>query len=613
MPTSDAANAEQDREDYLEYLDLLESEGADPKEIARMREELTPGMGMKILEKGGRVLDYLGGLARGTIAGGIEAATGREDLVDIEDVLKGQAPTTAEVARKLGVPEGGSLSGLIPGMYSETGEGLPLQKGGWADPTLRGTGGFVGDVALDPLTYLSLGVVPAAKKAGSFIRAATTPAVTGAKAISRKAGPAIYKSGLKAIDEFVSRYGKKPVSDVLMKYGVTGSAQDILTHMDDLGKKLFEERQGILRRGSKAGAEVDMNKAMAQAQAYVNELRASKDPILQPIADILEEKIGKYRELAPKEATQSIVELPKQGMYTREYRPFKEEVSLPVGSAETKLTANYIPTAPLEGKVVTPARIEPGKVVPGKSPGEGVPIDEFLRPKKLEPIGEYQKIDVIPTKEEIISLPRQSKMSLEEVLELKPEKYVHARGEPLPREFVPRPPEVGIVDVPRVPGVDPLAATKMKSSLYQSMPQSSWAQATMTSSGRKGQQLMAKGIKEEVEKSIERAGSGELAQEAARLKELNDELGRILTSKGKQGMEARKELMKNTLTSVDAPLAILSPKAAIAKKLADISKLTKPRTKVGKALKDFGESEKLYPGIDIGLRRSLIKYLEDEQ
>lgn len=121
--------------------------------------------GGKVLEKADpllRVLDYPAGLLRGAVAGGIEAATGRDDLVDIKDVLKGKAPASGEILEKMGVSEGRSLSDILPGMYSESGKGAALQKGGLFDPTARGAVGMLADVVLDPL---AIGGAKAASKA----------------------------------------------------------------------------------------------------------------------------------------------------------------------------------------------------------------------------------------------------------------------------------------------------------------------------------------------------------------------------------------------------------------------------------------------------------------
>jgi hypothetical protein len=123
-----------------------------------------------------KVLGYPGGLVRGAIAGRLEAATGRDDLVDIKDVLKGEAPSSSEIMEKLGVKEMGSLSDAFPELYSETGKGLPLQKGGMFDPTTRGALGFAGDIVTDPLTYL----------AGAGVAAKGAEAASESKPVFRK-------------------------------------------------------------------------------------------------------------------------------------------------------------------------------------------------------------------------------------------------------------------------------------------------------------------------------------------------------------------------------------------------------------------------------------------
>lgn len=59
-----------------------------------------------------------------------------------------KAPTGKDIAQKLGVGDK-SLSDAYPGLYSETGEGLPLKKGGFLDPTASGAAGLGVDVATD--------------------------------------------------------------------------------------------------------------------------------------------------------------------------------------------------------------------------------------------------------------------------------------------------------------------------------------------------------------------------------------------------------------------------------------------------------------------------------
>lgn len=625
--SSKAAQAEKDRQEYLEYLDYLESQGANKEEVQRRREAATPGLFMQGLDKAVRVLDYAGGLVRGAGAGALELATGREDLVDIEDVLKGQAPGTAEIAEKLGVPQGGQLSDVLPGMYSETGAGLPLEKGGMLDITPRGAAGFAGDVALDPLTYLSLGTIPATKY-GAKLAKATTPITQSAK----KAGVSLYKSGLSAIDDYVKRYGKDPVSDTLLKHGASGSAQDILKQMDEIGEKLLAERQGILRRATYAGAEVDVPKAMAPAQAYVNRLRyLREDKEMQAIADAIQDRINNYLKEAAQPRQERLVQLPVSSEYVPSYQkisyaqPQEELINLP-RSMRKEYDEVFLPTEELSTTIpVDKSRVIPEEIQQLKQSAKGNLDPLTLGAKETAPI-EWQKIKIKPQEFENISLPRQAQRVFKE--KYVPQEplvgYHKTRAQVIPEEVVPdqyiqRPPELGHFLTEATPGMDPLKSTAYKTALYQAIPDKSFALATMTEPGKEGQKLLAQGLKEETEASIRNIKSAKTeaeklarAKEAERVAQINDELGRILTSKDKQALEARKEAVKKMITPVDTSMLYVDPMLAVAKKGGDFSKTTWARTKGGKAIKDIGESKYLGPGLDIGTRRSLIDYLQGD-
>lgn len=142
----------------LEELEKLEAQG---KALSTPPKE-EPGM----LDYAMRGLNYVGGLGRGAVAGAMEPIVGK-DLVSAEQVFKGTVPSTLELLQKAGVPKGPSLSEILENrarrnplfklpsmMYSETGEGLPLQKGGTFDPNVREMAGLVGDVGLDLSTYV---------------------------------------------------------------------------------------------------------------------------------------------------------------------------------------------------------------------------------------------------------------------------------------------------------------------------------------------------------------------------------------------------------------------------------------------------------------------------
>lgn len=248
----------------------------------------------QLLDAIGRTLDYGGGIARTGVAGAVDAVKGgngvtKEDLIK---ALKGHAPSSNELMDKLGVPAGSSLSDIIPEAYSDSGQGLPLQKHGWADPTARGVAGLALDVGTDPLTYATLGASGLAKtgKAGELLAKGAT---VGARA-TEGAGESIYKSGLKRIDQEVAKYGKEPVSDLLMRENIAGSASSIHDQMSALGNNLLEKQKALLKAADESGSKVSMDAAMKDSLDKVAQIRASKDPKLQDVADSLEAEAKSY-------------------------------------------------------------------------------------------------------------------------------------------------------------------------------------------------------------------------------------------------------------------------------------------------------------------------------
>lgn len=369
-------------------------------------------IGGKALELTGRTLDFPGGLGRvaWTALEDIPAATGMVDREttgqypeDIYRALQGTAPTSEEYLKRQGAP----------------------------DTTSTKATGIALDILKDPTTYM--GIAPLKQL---LSRA------------SQKAGKNIYKSGLKAIDIEAAKYGKEPVSDVLLKEGITGSAEEIQKKMDDLARSYKSEVDSILKKADEAGGTVSMREAMEPVQQKINSIRATRDPNLQKLADTMEKDLQQYY--------------------------------------------------------------------------------------KLE----------------------------------RPTDTVMATTKP----------------------VTPSQASGFKSSEYSKIGDEAYKEASQTPVGKSLQKTKARGLKEAVEKSVEKVSGKQSAEE---LRQLNDKLGRLLTTDEKAIQEAAKEIRKNAVTSVDAPLAVLDPKAAIMKKLADVSKMTGPRTKAGKALMDRAKSNLL--------------------
>jgi hypothetical protein len=87
-----------------------------------------------------------------------------------------KVPSGKDIAEKQGFSNT-SLSDYFPALYNETGKGIQLQKGGWADPTAKGLVGGIYDIASDPLTYVDgLGVSKALSQAGPAASAIKTAA-----------------------------------------------------------------------------------------------------------------------------------------------------------------------------------------------------------------------------------------------------------------------------------------------------------------------------------------------------------------------------------------------------------------------------------------------------
>ena len=479
------------------------------------------------LEYGGKALDYGSGLSRTAAANVLEPFT-ENNVVSSDDVMnaiKGMAPQSSEYLARAGVEKGGSLSDVVPEMYSATGnEWTKFQKGGALDPTARGTAGFVLDTALDPLTYASFGAVPAMKAGGKAARMGAK-ALAPLESLAESTGTSMYKSGLKRIDQEAAKFGKEPVSDVLMKNDIAGSAGSIYNQMDALSGRLADKQQSMLGAATKAGGEVSMDKSMEIARAQIAELRASRDPIRVAAADALEKEMGVYTKLDP-----SLEMVDTGRIQTMPGQP----IEVPTGRSN----ADYLGTP---------------EMAPATS------------------------IDYAP-----------------------------------------------VLEGRMTPAINPEQASKMKTSLYESLPKGTFQEMVAAAQGANpavtaGKKQMARGLKEQTEASVGRA-LGEGAQKEFQM--TNDELSRLLTTQDKQQMEAFKEANKNLITSVDAPMMALmaegkiSPAVWLAKKAADVAKMTGPRTLTGRELVRFGQRGKsryklLTPASDVALRRNLLDNKED--
>ncbi len=133
--------------------------------------------------------------------------------VSLEASRFAQREGFAAIMEQGGIGPGGSLSSILPFMYSKDGAGWRLQEDGVVDVTIRGFTGLALDIAFDPITYLG-GV-------GAFSKGAAKVSRLGVKAIESagikvpKKGRLITALGKHETEEMAKRMLRK--SDALQK------------------------------------------------------------------------------------------------------------------------------------------------------------------------------------------------------------------------------------------------------------------------------------------------------------------------------------------------------------------------------------------------------------
>lgn len=277
------------------------------------------------LDYGLRALDYAGGLSRTAVAGAVSPFTPNGEVVGADELtrmVKGQAPSTSEYMDKMGVPEGAKVS-------------LPLV----GDVSARGVGGFLGDVALDPLTYATFGAEPLLKEAaekaaqkGVGAQAAKTLALEGGEAAleqgakklaphtdeaaapgllskvantlspvlnpvgnaTEAAGDSLYKSGFKTVDAKLAAKEQAPLSEVMLNNGrPAGTAATMSTEVQKLLDAKMAERQTMYDAINQGGGKVDVLQAMEPSMDRAKEILRI-DPNAGPQISGMEDWLQNY-------------------------------------------------------------------------------------------------------------------------------------------------------------------------------------------------------------------------------------------------------------------------------------------------------------------------------
>lgn len=208
-----------------------------------------------------RTLDLTSGLSRLGIGKGVESATGKDlQLPGWREVLGLQAdvPMTEEMMAKADV---------------------------LADsPLTRKAIGFVGDVALDPVTLLTLGGAGAAKAGLSKVAKGAAQAAKVAdyanplgkalgKYVVQPGMTSFYKSGLKNIDSRLIQEGLEPIAPILLKEGARGGNKQIEKGIQESIDKRMDMRDQLYNEVKNAGVTVDRRTIQEPALNYLAEQR----------------------------------------------------------------------------------------------------------------------------------------------------------------------------------------------------------------------------------------------------------------------------------------------------------------------------------------------------
>lgn len=519
--------------DIRDYRAYKQTEQIDPNQKPSIRGSDSP-IGLSNVGKvAATATDYGSQAVRGTAAAGYQGATGDNLGVSFKDIALGKTPDTAELLRRGGTPE---MDAFPNKPYVPSGRTLL---------------GFAGDVVADPTTWVpALKGTKAVKYVGELwdkipknfatdlLEKAGRLSTSGVTDSMKSGGKAMYKSGLKDMDQATKMMGQAPVSDVLWDHGITGSAETIRQKSLQLAADLREKAKDMTSRAAKSRAEVDVVTATRDAQAYVDNLRSMNhpDPSVNAAIDTLQNQIDNIRAKAPVKASHIMA-------------PGTPDSSYVPGGKKVAADAKGMTDIPGEGTVFYDPHPN------AKSPE----LTEVVDPNAIN-LETSIKDGWTPVQgDRVVSLP-------------------------VPNEQV---------YVPRTPGPSP---EQMRAWKTMDQAGANYDTLAKTSMGQDFKKALAAGEKSAIEDSMRVLGP----EAPQKLRMTNDELGRILTSRKAARLAAKSEGKKNAFTSVDGFLAGLGIVGApltggtsaipfALKKGADVSKTTAFRTKGGKALYNMGD------------------------
>lgn len=525
------------------------------------------------LEHVGKGLDYLGGAVRTGVANLAGVSKPGETLDALNPLSKNTAPSSSEIMKRLGVPDGAKLSDYLGAIYADPANKgnafwRPV-KGGMLDPSVRGTIGTGLDIASDPLTYLTLGGTGAEKalaqeaataaERGNLNRtmsdtlnSALTSMKSRANPITRPVsntmdylGSKMYRSGLAPLDQEATAMGKGMISPRLMNEGATGGWQAISQHMLDQSEKELQPKA------------LGLAKKMDDMEGIVphSEISSRFNPDVSPEEQF--QHIDGYGKVPVGE--------PEHQSFYPPNDPYSDPIDVAV---------SQVKGTPEPGKTVLGSPLET-ETVPGMTRTGWVDLDKAMGPGRAS----------------------NAKLLVEDRAEADPlMKNVFDSTDNLMKQYG----DLGSVSREQ--------AVKMKSRLYNTIPDSDWESAVRTPEGAANRMAIAHGLNE----GVKSGSTPEIQALGDQLGKVNEQWGQNLTVKDLAQNLANKEINRPAISQVDAMLAggALGGEhgpmggALGIKKALQIMRSPSFKTNAGWGLNKL--SDIAGPGLDAALRQKLL-------
>jgi hypothetical protein len=511
------------------------------------------------------------------------------------DIMTGAAPTRAAIGAAMGAPmdyEKMLLEGVPMG--SELVESSPRFKD--SSPLAKTAAATLLDVA-DP--GLIAGV-------GGLLKGAT-----------QRAGKNLFSSGVKNIDKlsWKAGKGKDSFANTLRKYKVKGTSESIFEQSDDVLENLLKERDAIFAQATQKGAVVDADRVLKPVIKQADSLAKSTEVIDKNVKKQAKEMADNLKDFA-----KANKRVPEQ-MPEPEQIPAFFEQELPTGKQELiagqdivtqqvnpKASPTYTPQMELlpESPEALAVMKEEATIAPNIGVGreaQNLTDDEILAMLNNQegvlpfgsnvdfqgPVGRVQgKAAPLPeVGEQLNLLPITESYASKAGVETTAMPWQISQGKSSissgqqsllrPSDLMPE-----AKPIPASGGLSPTKSSSVKTQLYNMLSSEPYG---ILRQDEKGQGLLKKAAARFNTATTEAVRKVD-PKAAKRLREINKDMGALLTGRPAALNEAMKEISKNAVTSVDAPLAILNPQAYIGKKAADIGKGTFFRTVGGAALED---------------------------